>query len=49
MLAVGGTNLTLNPGNTIASSGVWNDAAYPAPFTETAGGGGGLSTFNKRL
>jgi kumamolisin len=48
VLAVGGTNLTLNPDNTIASSGVWNDAVYPAPFTETAGGGGGLSTLNKR-
>ncbi len=48
VLAVGGTNLTLNPDNTIASTGVWNDTTYPAPFTNTAGGGGGLSTFVKR-
>ena len=48
VLAVGGTNLTLNADNTIASSGVWNDTSYPAPFTQTAGGGGGLSTFVKR-
>ncbi len=48
VLAVGGTNLTLNPDNTIASTGAWNDTTYPAPFTKTAGGGGGLSTFVKR-
>src|SRR4051794_35704520 len=48
VLAVGGTNLTLNADNTIASSGAWNDTTYPAPFTKTAGGGGGLSTFVKR-
>jgi kumamolisin len=48
VLAVGGTNLTLNADNTIASTGAWNDTAYPPPFTQTAGGGGGLSTFNKR-
>jgi kumamolisin len=48
VLAVGGTNLTLTPANTIASSGVWNDTAYAFPFTESAGGGGGVSTFNKR-
>jgi subtilase family serine protease len=47
-LAVGGTNLTLNPNNTIASTGPWNDTAYPAPFTATAGGGGGQSTFQSR-
>jgi subtilase family serine protease len=47
-LAVGGTNLTLTAGNTIASSGVWNDTKYPAPYTETAGGGGGTSAFEKR-
>ena len=48
VLAVGGTNLTLNADNTIASTGAWNDTTYPAPFTQTAGGGGGLSTINKR-
>ena len=48
MLAVGGTNLTLTPANTIASSGVWNDTGYPAPYEQTAGGGGGVSTFVKR-
>jgi subtilase family serine protease len=48
VLAVGGTNLTLNPDNTIATTGAWNDTTYPAPFTKTAGGGGGLSTFVNR-
>jgi subtilase family serine protease len=48
VLAVGGTNLTLTAANAIESSGVWNDSAYPIPFTETAGGGGGVSTFIKR-
>jgi subtilase family serine protease len=48
VLAVGGTNLTLNPDNSIASTGPWNDTAYPAPFTATAGGGGGQSTFESR-
>ena len=48
MLAVGGTNLTLAADNTIASTGAWNDTAYPAPFTPTAGGGGGPSTFKKQ-
>jgi subtilase family serine protease len=47
-LAVGGTNLTLNSDNSIASTGPWNDTAYPAPFTATAGGGGGQSTFESR-
>jgi subtilase family serine protease len=48
VLAVGGTNLTLNFDNSIASTGPWNDTAYPAPFTATAGGGGGQSTFESR-
>ncbi|MDA0159282.1 S53 family peptidase [Solirubrobacter ginsenosidimutans] len=48
VLAVGGTNLTLNADNTIASSGAWNDTAYPAPFEKTAGGGGGSSAFESR-
>ena len=48
VLAVGGTNLTLNSDNSIASTGPWNDKAYPAPFTATAGGGGGQSTFESR-
>ena len=48
VLAVGGTNLTLTAENTIASSGAWNDTAYPAPFTATAGGGGGSSAFEAR-
>jgi len=48
VLAVGGTNLTLTPGNTIASTGVWNDTAYPAPYQAAAGGGGGVSTFVQR-
>ena len=48
VLAVGGTNLTLDAGNAVASTGAWNDTAYPAPYTKTAGGGGGQSTFEKR-
>jgi kumamolisin len=39
--AVGGTNLTLNADNSIASSGVWNDVAYGLPVADGAGGGGG--------
>ncbi len=46
VLAVGGTNLTLAADNTIASSGAWNDTAFPAPFTTTAGGG--TSAFEAR-
>ena len=37
VLAVGGTNLTLNPNNAIAATGPWNDTAYPAPYTTAAG------------
>jgi kumamolisin len=48
VLAVGGTNLTLNADNSIASTGVWNDTAYPPAYNTAAGGGGGLSTLNKR-
>jgi kumamolisin len=48
VLSVGGTNLTLNADNTIASSGAWNDTAYPSPFHATAGGGGGSSAFESR-
>jgi subtilase family serine protease len=48
VLAVGGTNLTLDAGNAIASTGPWNDTTYPAPYQKTAGGGGGQSTFVKR-
>jgi kumamolisin len=48
VLAVGGTNLTLNADNSIASTGPWNDTVYPAPYTATAGGGGGQSTFQSK-
>jgi len=48
VLAVGDTNLTLDASNAIASTGPWNDTTYPPPYTETAGGGGGLSSFVKR-
>jgi subtilase family serine protease len=48
VLAVGGTNLTLDANNAIASTGPWNDTAYPAPYDEAAGGGGGVSTIVSR-
>ena len=48
VLAVGGTNLTLNADNSIASTGPWNDTTYPAPFNASKGGGGGQSTFEAR-
>ena len=48
VLAVGGTNLTLDAGNGVASTGPWNDTVYPAPFNKAAGGGGGQSTFEAR-
>jgi kumamolisin len=48
VLSVGGTNLTLTPQNTIASSGAWNDTVYPAPYRAFAGGGGGQSRFAAR-
>ena len=48
VLAVGGTNVTLDAGNAIAATGAWNDTVYPFPYTATAGGGGGQSTFVKR-
>jgi kumamolisin len=48
VLAAGGTNLTLTAGNTILSSGVWNDTEYAPPYQQTAAGGGGVSTFEKR-
>ena len=48
VLAVGGTSLTLNAANGIASTGSWNDTGYAAPYTATSGGGGGQSTLNAR-
>ncbi|HET7048149.1 MAG TPA: S53 family peptidase [Solirubrobacteraceae bacterium] len=48
VMAAGGTSLTLTPANTIESSGVWNDTEYPRPYEQTAAGGGGVSTFEKR-
>ncbi|HEY6761781.1 MAG TPA: S53 family peptidase [Baekduia sp.] len=48
VLAVGGTNLTLQADNSIASTGPWNDTTYGSPYQKTAGGGGGQSTFVKR-
>jgi kumamolisin len=48
VLAVGGTNLTLDDQNAIASTGPWNDTLYPPPYQSTAGGGGGSSTFESR-
>jgi subtilase family serine protease len=48
VLSVGGTNLTLNPDNSIASTGVWNDTSFPAPFAAPAAGGGGQSLLASR-
>ena len=48
VLAVGGTNLALNEDNSIAASEPWNDSVYPAPYTASAGGGGGLSVITSR-
>jgi len=48
VLAAGGTNLTLTPSNTIASSGVWNDTTYPSPYELAAAGGGGDSSIEDR-
>jgi kumamolisin len=48
VLSVGGTNLTLNPDNSIASTGVWNDTSFPAPYRAVAAGGGGQSLFAPR-
>jgi subtilase family serine protease len=48
VLSVGGTNLTLNPDNSILSTGVWNDTVFPAPFESAGAGGGGLSLFGPR-
>ena len=39
VLAVGGTNLTLDAGNAIAATGAWNDTVYPFPFTRDRGRG----------
>jgi subtilase family serine protease len=48
VLSVGGTNLTLNPDNSIASTGVWNDTTFPPPYRTRAGGGGGQSLLATR-
>jgi subtilase family serine protease len=48
VLSVGGTNLTLNPDNSIASTGVWNDTSFPPPYRAVAAGGGGQSLFAPR-
>jgi subtilase family serine protease len=48
VLAIGGTNISLTPSDTIASSGVWNDTEFPAPYQTIAAGGGGISTTEKR-
>src|SRR4051794_39406648 len=39
--ARGGTNLTLDTQNAVASTGAWNDSVYPPAFAKTSGGGGG--------
>jgi subtilase family serine protease len=48
VLSVGGTSLTLNPDNSIASTGVWNDTLFPEPYAAPAAGGGGLSILSLR-
>ena len=48
MLAVGGTNLTLDADNTIASIGRLERHRLPGAVHRTAGGGGGSSTFEAR-
>jgi subtilase family serine protease len=48
VLSVGGTNLSLNPDNSILSTGVWNDTVFPAPFESAGAGGGGVSLFGPR-
>lgn len=39
--AVGGSNLALNPDNSIAGQGVWNDIDFPSPYNQVLGAGGG--------
>jgi subtilase family serine protease len=46
--AVGGTNLTLDDGNEIVSSGVWNDQAYELTTPQYLAGTGGTSTMVAR-
>ena len=48
VLAVGGTNLTLDAGERDRLERAVERHDLPAPFTKTAGGGGGQSTFEKR-
>jgi subtilase family serine protease len=48
VLSVGGTNLTLRPDNSVASTGVWNDTSFPAPYEAGAAGGGGQSLLASR-
>ena len=43
VLAVGGTNLTLDANNAIVDSEPWNDTLFGAPFRRLAAGGGGRS------
>jgi len=44
--AVGGSNLALNPDNSISGEGVWNDIDFPAPYNQVLGsGGGGTSVY----
>jgi subtilase family serine protease len=48
VLAVGGTNLTLDANNAIVGSGPWNDTVFSAPDRRAVGGGGGRSTLFSR-
>jgi kumamolisin len=48
VLAVGGTNLTLDANNAIVGSAPWNDTVFPAPDRRAVGGGGGRSTLFSR-
>lgn len=44
VMSVGGTSLDLNDDNTINAEAVWNDALFPAPISNDAGGGGGSAS-----
>jgi hypothetical protein len=48
VLAVGGTNIALDPSNQLTSSGAWNERLYGVTTGQIGGGGGGVSTLFER-